>query len=494
LRHAVLFAVILLIAAVSCGAVESVYPIDVVLSTTSDWTDVSFVGATLVVVSHEIVEGADAPGLRVAGLSTLSVGQSIDGRRRVTVRFRAVLADPAEWVQIQIEKGHLGETTVSIHERDGPVPLATWTHEGVVGNAPANVRAFSLRSSRITSAVSSLPLESASGSPFGEPKVLAFYYPWYGTPDGPSGDWVHWNPYRAHHDAAHDPAAGLYDSNDPETVRRHIREAKSAGIDGFIASWWGAYGFEDRAFEVLIDVAEQEEFKVTIYYEIADIPSEVVIDLSYFLSRYADSPALLHADGRPVVFFYVRVTHKFTLAQWENVFAQLEDRGRTVFAVADGLRADFLTVFDGIHMYNPVGLARDDAAAQYEAASLLARAQDRLFAATVLPGYDEAYKDPSLTYLDREDGQTYRAYWTLARASSPHWILITSYNEWHEGSEIEPSVEFGTAYLEITAEEAAAWRRGERTPPAEPDRDGDGVPDSDDYCPDFPGRPETNGC
>jgi len=26
------------------------------------------------------------------------------------------------------------------------------------------------------------------------------------------------------------------------------------------------------------------------------------------------------------------------------------------------------------------------------------------------------------------------------------------------------------------------------------DRDGDGVPDAQDYCPDYPGQPETNGC
>ena len=67
--------------------------------------------------------------------------------------------------------------------------------------------------------------------------------------------------------------------------------------------------------------------------------------------------------------------------------------------------------------------------------------------------------------------------------------MITIFNEWHEGSEIEPSVEFGTFYLELTAEEAAAWKAGESVD----DRDGEGVPDAKDYCPDYPGKPETNG-
>ncbi len=486
--------VVLALAVASSGA-NVVYPIDLVLSTTSDWTDVSIVGATLVLVSQENLEGEDAPNLRIHALSTISVSQSIEGRKRVTVRFRAVVADPAQHLQVRIDKGHLGETSVSLHPRDERTALESFTHKGFIGGSdPANVRSFSLRSSTITSVVSPVPLD---GSPerFGGKKLLAFYYPWYGTPEGPSGKWVHWNPNSSHHDSAHDPAYGFYDSKDPETVRRHIREAKSAGIDGFIASWWGPYTFEDRAFDVLIDVAEQESFSVTLYYEIAETPIEIVTDLSHFLSRHGDSPALLRADDRPVVFFYVRVMMEFTLAQFESVFAQLENRDRAVFAVADGLGSHYLSVFDGLHIYNPVGIGAIEAASQYLSASLLARAKDRLFAATIIPGYDEAYKAAHLTYLDRADGDTYRAYWALARASLPHWILITSYNEWHEGSEIEPSLEYGTTYLEITAEQSEAWKRGDPPPGgASPDRDGDGVPDAQDYCPDFPGKTETNGC
>ena len=113
-----------------------------------------------------------------------------------------------------------------------------------------------------------------------------------------------------------------------------------------------------------------------------------------------------------------------------------------------------------------------------------------MFAATVTPGFEEGFQGASDLVVDRADGDTYRSFWRVARASEPQWILITSFNEWHEGSEIEPSAEFYTFYLELTAEEVAAWKAGESVD----DRDGDGVPDAKDYCPDYPGKPETNGC
>jgi hypothetical protein len=37
-------------------------------------------------------------------------------------------------------------------------------------------------------------------------------------------------------------------------------------------------------------------------------------------------------------------------------------------------------------------------------------------------------------------------------------VLVTSWNEWFEGSEIEPSIECGTDYLWQTAQYACAFR------------------------------------
>jgi hypothetical protein len=72
----------------------------------------------------------------------------------------------------------------------------------------------------------------------------------------------------------------------------------------------------------------------------------------------------------------------------------------------------------------------------------------------VSPGSDarKAYKRDTQT--DRLDGRTYRTYWDEAIKANPDWIIVTSWNEWAEGTEIEPSLELGDKYLQITAEYA----------------------------------------
>ena len=83
---------------------------------------------------------------------------------------------------------------------------------------------------------------------------------------------------------------------------------------------------------------------------------------------------------------------------------------------------------------------------------------------TVIPGYDDSKlgRPPPRPVTDRWGGETYRALWQEAIAAAPDYVLITSWNEWHEGSEIEPSVEYGSVMLNDTAVFAREFLAGRR--------------------------------
>jgi len=307
-------------------------------------------------------------------------------------------------------------------------------------------------------------------------KVLAFYYTWYGRPER-GGQWRHWAEVDPEKhtigSSTHYPAKGAYDSHDPEIIDYHIGLAKSHGVDGFIATWWGQDDFHDRAFAKLLDHAANKGFEATIYWETAPGKGRAKIarainDLVYILEKYGSHPAFLKLDGKPVIFVYGRVMEEVELSEWPEIISAARERyGKDFLLVADGYREDYARLFDGVHTYNPCGWVAGKKPDELAALSrktfaddvALARSQGKVSCLTVIPGYDDTkIRKPGLD-AKRQDGETYRVLWEQAIAADPDWVLITSWNEWHEGSEIEPSWEDGDKYIQMTAKYAKQFKR-----------------------------------
>lgn len=310
-------------------------------------------------------------------------------------------------------------------------------------------------------------------------EVLAFYYGWFGNPQNPAWGKVD----TAKHEIdniARFPIKGDYSSHDPAVIEWQVDQAKAAGITGFVVSWWGRGNWDkwhDESLAMLLKCAEQKNFKVSIYWERSpgngqDQINEAIDDISYILNKYGKSKAFLRVDDKPVIFAYNRVTlFSMPVSSWLDIIQGIRQRaGDFVFLgdIGDDQQSPGAYLFDGIHSYG-VNLPDDIGKhltvdklgqlqaflANYDAKLVrIARQHNRISCVTVSPGFDarKAYK--SDTQTDRLDGRTYRTYWDEAIKAKPDWIIITSWNEWAEGTEIEPSLELKDQYLNITAEYA----------------------------------------
>lgn len=135
--------------------------------------------------------------------------------------------------------------------------------------------------------------------------------------------------------------------------------------------------------------------------------------------------------------------------------------------IGEGVDTSHLTVFDGHYLYsntwNPpadltaVNQKFADRVAQMRAAT----GAPKLWVATVMPGYNDTGVRPNSGFARGRDGGSYYAQsWQAAIAGRPNWVVVTSFNEWPEGTYIEPSAAFGDAYLGLTAQYASQFRSG----------------------------------
>jgi hypothetical protein len=301
-------------------------------------------------------------------------------------------------------------------------------------------------------------------------QVLAFYYGWYGNPQM-SGSWTHWSEVdqtaKRIGNSTDYPELGAYDSHDPKLIEQHARKAKEIGITGFIVSWGRQGYFHDKGMPLILGAAERFGLGITIYFEDvrprnAPDPNTAIEDLLYVLERYGRHPAWLKVDGKPVVFVYGRAVGQLKLDGWQSVVTAIDQRyaGGALF-VGDQISAEAARVFAGIHTYNPTGRTARKSVEEIRAWAqatfpkwIDTAGHDRIACITLIAGYDDSRlgrKEPR-PITDRHKGETYRVMWEEAIAANPDWVLICSWNEWHEGSEIEPSAENGDRELRTTAE------------------------------------------
>jgi hypothetical protein len=277
------------------------------------------------------------------------------------------------------------------------------------------------------------------------PTVLAYYYAWY-DPDSFAN-------------TAFQPPQP-YNSDDLSTIQRHVSEASSAGIDGFVQSWYGSGDRTDTNFSKLLDVAQKSGFNATVDFETPHFSGadDVQAQLQAFYSKYINHPALVRYQGQPVIFFWAVST--LDNATWSAIRSAVDPTHSAIW-MADGdnfnvLRGD---AWDGISPYAIAWSANP--AAQLVRWGNTARgiAPNKLWTPVVSPGCDDSAVRTPTCARDRGDGAYYQSTWDGALASNPSWaVVVSTFNEWAEATQIEPSVQYGDQYLQITRQNSDGFK------------------------------------
>lgn len=296
-------------------------------------------------------------------------------------------------------------------------------------------------------------------------EVLAFHYGWYGTDEGwgRSADGGRNHP--------NTPEGGLYDSADPAVIARQIEQARAAGITGFITSWDGEGNRRDRVLEALV-AAAPEGFSITAYIESSGgSPRALTARMERLHARFGASPRWLTLGGRPCVFIFDRVWQELEIGGWWTARERQEHNTGERFAYVGPANSEAEIVerdfhFDALHVYSMQFqtdgwlLGFGAFARRWLGRWVAAQSAMAITTATVLPGYDDRRLDDRTgdrPTTPRRSGRTYRMMWEAAIAARPDWVLIVSWNEWLEATEIEPSSENGRRELETTREMSARF-------------------------------------
>jgi glycoprotein endo-alpha-1,2-mannosidase len=314
--------------------------------------------------------------------------------------------------------------------------------------------------------------------------VIANYYPWYGGSENP-----HWP-----EGVAHKPWIGYYYSGSPSVVKQQIDLASQYGVDVFSISWTGIDSASEKKIKAgFLKAPNLDQIRFCILYETqirlgergeavrfdfnnSATRQKFLADLVYLAKQYFGHPSYFKIQGRPVVQLYLaRGFYGEFPSLLDEARQQLRALGWNPYFVGDSIyygKNDLYLAsqFDAATSYNLYsgGLSEEGIRTtgqlalslrpffwnfQYQLRDLIVEGKNATvdFQPCVIPQFDARISRHTDTALLAQSKEEVKQMFLVAREildakSGPKVVWITSWNEWHEGTSIEPTVTQGKKY------------------------------------------------
>jgi hypothetical protein len=323
-------------------------------------------------------------------------------------------------------------------------------------------------------------------------RVGAYWYGWYGS------NGRHWLDgfVRDRLATPQAPLLGRYDSRDPATLAAQLGWAQRYGIDFLISSWWGPGSYEDVSTrDHLLASPALGRTKVAVLYEslallprsgglidfdVPGVADKLLADVDYLARTVFPNPGYERIDGRPVIYLYVsRIWRGNYAAAIATLRATIRQRyGYDPYLVGDEVDWDGTPTPDRIRLFDAITAYTMYSGRQTpgwpDDTGFLAGVRDRYarfkavadsygvhFIPNALPGFDDRGVRLAVDHyvLPHELGPGLTGSYTLfarfldldadfldpARPT----LTVTSFNEWHEDTQIEPTAAAAASSLPV---------------------------------------------
>jgi glycoprotein endo-alpha-1,2-mannosidase len=279
-------------------------------------------------------------------------------------------------------------------------------------------------------------------------RVAAMYYPWFASQDF-DGYWNEWDqlgrrPPR-NWASEYEPLLGLYSSRNPDVLEQHMQWVRRAGVGTLVAAWFGPNSNDDD-IRLLMQAAERYDIQVALRIE-GDVPGNpglLPAAIRYLSRTFANrpnyariasaSPTDPRATERPLVFVF-GVDSKFD--EWTAAMRTVRSQTDRPFVLASGW--DRNAVIEGGMDGMALGPIPQPESGNYTEMRLLP--SNAIFVPSITPGFASIYNRTER--FDRLGGSLMdrQFEWAIRSGTTPAMIMITSFNRWSDGSQIEPVVQ-----------------------------------------------------
>jgi hypothetical protein len=339
----------------------------------------------------------------------------------------------------------------------------------------------------LSALLASFILASATGSPAAAKEVIVYYMPWYiARPHSDNWGWHwtmdHFNPDHINATGEREiaswyyPLIGPYDSSDPAVLEYHVLLMKLAGVDGVIVDWYGSsdyldYGLNNQATLKLFEFTRKAGLKFCVCYEDQTIQhmldghylepdraiSEAQQEMLYLQTNFFGDTSYLRLHGQPVLLNF-GPQHFMASSNWEAIFSVLQSTNRPAFFTEDNR----LAVSSGAFNWPPMwmsqapgtggvlsGAGLNNYLTEFERKAAAWPA----FISSAFSRFHDIYQRAGVRnywgYLGDRQGETFRETLSRAMTNSAPIVQIVTWNDFGEGTVVEPTREYGFRDLGI---------------------------------------------